>query len=368
MKAREILFHTMQHLNKKADVEDVAQEVVIKMYANISKLQSPLAFNAWMYRIIQFVCYTHNRKHKRDAQEGSDEELSRIAEPNVSNLPESAVEDDERNKIIFRAIESLPLKQRESIVMYYYDELSYKEIATAMNVSINTVSTNIMKGKKALKNILENKNGSANGGEMLLGVAAAPAITEALHSGISDIIPDVMVDRFKDTCHAGLAKGIPAGQFAVRNSISRGMFSKVAIAALCVVAVAAGIFVSFNPHDNDTDIAAEITPLPPVEEQVAEELYYPHMEVLGSDDKDAAYENPDVLNAKILDESGRFISGAIYDVTGKAVYNGVGAAAVSGVIDAEVLASLPKGEYEAVWAVESYDKRTADVKWKFVIK
>ncbi|MDR0817227.1 MAG: sigma-70 family RNA polymerase sigma factor [Clostridiales Family XIII bacterium] len=365
LKTREILFYTMQHLNSKADVEDVAQEVVIRMYENIGKLKSPYAFNAWMYRIIKFVCYSHNRKNRHAAAGGSDEELNIIADTDESSSPESSAEHRERSEMIFRAITGMPPKQRDSIVMYYYDEMSYKEIAEAMGVSINTVSTNILKGKKTLKKILEAGVYSDKDSDLLLGAAAMPAISEALHHGIGDLVPDAMADRFVTGCSERIANGPPVKSSGFGSPSQYSSRRLIAITALCIVALIAG-FYSFSQIPGNAGSDPAPAPVPQTMASIgAGQPYRPPVEVVSADGSTAAYTDPDILKIILGDDTGRVIESNIYSSTGSRVYKD--ASGQSGILIGDALGSLPAGEYEAVWSVAAEDGRSADVKWKFVI-
>jgi RNA polymerase sigma-70 factor (ECF subfamily) len=392
LKAREILFHTQSFLNNKADVEDVAQEVVIKMYENIHKLRSPYAYNSWQYRIIKFVCYSHNRKNRNAARTGGDEEYEDVAETNRDYAPESVATQSELNDVIYRAITGLPEKQRDSLFMFYYEELSYAEIAEAMGITLSTVSTNIMKGKKKLMETLKKDNHIANDGELLLGGAAVfPMFSEAFRAGVEGAFPDKMVEAFTEKCSRNLAGIDPSSVASAAKGVSHNLAVIVGVViAVCVAAVVA--LAVFLP-------SAE----PPVSEPAVSDVvkvpYEPAAEVLGSDGLRAAYVNPESLTLALGGEIGNVSdvgaggdadtdadvgadSGAgglvlscdVYDIGGAKVYGySREDAAIPhefgvATIPSEVLAEFSAGEYEVVWSVASEDGRTAKVKWSFVIE
>jgi RNA polymerase sigma-70 factor (ECF subfamily) len=352
LKAREILFHTQSFLNNKADVEDVAQEVVLKMYENIHKLRSPYAYNSWQYRMIKFVCYSHNRKNRNAAKTGGDEEYKDVAETNRGYEPESALTQKELQDVVYQAITDLPQKQRDSLFMFYYEELSYAEIAEAMGITLSTVSTNIMKGKKKLMETLERDKHIENDGELLLGAAAAPMpmLSEAFRAAVEGAFPDKMVGAFTEKCSRNLAGLNPSSVASATKGVSHT--SMVIVGVVIAVCLAAAVaFVVFLP-DAGSPVSA------PAVSDVVKVPYAPEAEVLGPDGLKASYINPDGLALVLDDDNGSIISGEIYNQDGVAI----------GAVTSDVLKSLSVGEYEATWSVASEDGRTAKVKWKFVIE
>ncbi|MDR0875855.1 MAG: sigma-70 family RNA polymerase sigma factor [Clostridiales Family XIII bacterium] len=147
-----ILYHVKNLLISREEVEDAAQDVVLEMYKNIGSLKSAYAFSAWLHQIITGVCYARNRKTQRtDAPADIDDYTDVLTEDDKDSLPEKASLERDREDIVMAIIDGLSKSQKRAVVMYYYEGMSYKEIAKALGVTTSTVSTNIVKAKNMIK-------------------------------------------------------------------------------------------------------------------------------------------------------------------------------------------------------------------------
>jgi len=131
----------------EADAEDLTMEVMMKVYDKIDSFREEAKLSTWVYRI----AYNHSlgflRKKKpveslKEYDKSFDEaHLLQIEREEVSNL------------LRIRLME-LPEKQRIALTLFYFKELSYKEISYTMGVDIGAVKNYIHRGKENLKNIL----------------------------------------------------------------------------------------------------------------------------------------------------------------------------------------------------------------------
>lgn len=157
--SKTILYQSRRYIRHPDEAEDAAQEAIIAMYQNIHTLRKPEAFRSWLYRLVKFVCL----KHMRDlnVRKGGQEQgnIDDYAETLASDLragdPALSAEDRERTEKILAVIAALPEKQREALILHYYDGFSYREIAKALGSTTSTVSTNIMKAKRKIMKDLE---------------------------------------------------------------------------------------------------------------------------------------------------------------------------------------------------------------------
>lgn len=140
--------------------EDILQEVFITVYSKIYKLKCAEAFESWLYKITVNCCNQYLRKHKSDLV-SEDEVFEQIPEDAV-NYPENKAIEKENGVEIINFIYELPLKQRNCIILFYYNHLSIKEIADILECTEGTVKSNLFKGKKALEKKISSK---LNGGE-----------------------------------------------------------------------------------------------------------------------------------------------------------------------------------------------------------
>ncbi|MDR1816402.1 MAG: sigma-70 family RNA polymerase sigma factor [Clostridiales Family XIII bacterium] len=158
MFAKSILFEARRYIGNPHDADDAAQEAVIAMHRSIGGLRDPDAFRPWMYRLVKYCCLKHVRrlnvlKGGEDAADIDDYSESLPDERSEGNPQESLLA-DERVALIRKAIGQLCERQRESLILYYYENLTYSEIAYALGCTASTVSTNIMKAKRNIARML----------------------------------------------------------------------------------------------------------------------------------------------------------------------------------------------------------------------
>ena len=196
---KSILYHAHRFISDKTEAEDAAQEAVIEMYRNISTLKDPDAFLPWMYRLTKFVCLKHVRKLKTGmghyGMSDIDEYAEALADESGESDPSELIVEGEKVEVIRGIIEKLPEKQRETLILYYYEGLNYREIAAALDSKPSTVSTNIMKAKKKIAK------------ELNLESFIAMAITADVGASLAGI----NIPAFQAACSLGVAKTAAAG-------------------------------------------------------------------------------------------------------------------------------------------------------------
>lgn len=137
------VFSYIFHSVKSAELaDDIFQETFVKVIMNIrqGKYTENGKFSAWIMRIAHNLIIDHFRQEKSENLQSTDSDEVDIL--NRKELSESNVEDAlvQRQTMadIHRLIAALPMNQREVLIMRYFKNLSFKEIAEITNVSINT--------------------------------------------------------------------------------------------------------------------------------------------------------------------------------------------------------------------------------------
>jgi RNA polymerase sigma factor (sigma-70 family) len=192
LKLRTISFHVSRVIKNPSDIEDIIQNVSVKIYRRIGSLKAPEAFNSWLQRIITNECYDFIRqnKHKQN-QMNIDDYLNDIVEEDKEFLPKECLEVAELRETILSVIDHLSPKRKRAVIMYYYDDMSQKEIAYALGISSATVSTNIMRAKNLIKKEIE-KIVAEN--EMPDNVGSGTVIGQLLASSAQILYPDASLD------------------------------------------------------------------------------------------------------------------------------------------------------------------------------
>jgi len=139
------------------DVEDLAQEVFLRIFRNLHRFRGQSSFYTWLYRITVNVFFDHNKKRKR-----ADVRLTRLqnALVDVTNVrhdiedPYVACFNALTRDEFWKAIDALPEAFRTVVAMREVDDLSYEEIAIATGISIGTVRSRLSRARTRLKELL----------------------------------------------------------------------------------------------------------------------------------------------------------------------------------------------------------------------
>jgi len=155
------VFNTIyRYIGAYDDVEDIAQEVFLRVWRHAGKFKGRSKFSTWLYRITANQCLSYRSKH-RQAPASLDGMVEKGTVPKTLQT-ERDIAQRERVQVIQKALDELPERQRMALVLSQYDGMSYKEIAATMNVSVGSVESLIFRARTALRekfNILRKQGG-----------------------------------------------------------------------------------------------------------------------------------------------------------------------------------------------------------------
>ncbi len=150
-------------LHSGADAEDIAQEVFIEVFRSVDRFRGDASLSTWIYRIavnksLNFLRSSGRRKLFSFLTGHDDNYLHEINNEHASqeSNPEESMIQSDHARILEQALNSLPAKQRTAFVLNKYEDLSYKEIADVMDVSIGSVESLIFRSKQNLQKKLYN--------------------------------------------------------------------------------------------------------------------------------------------------------------------------------------------------------------------
>ena len=138
-----------------ADSEDIVQEAFTICYLNRKKLRDPAQFRTWFYRILTRSAWKICRKAKRERPE--EEPSSGQSDPGQSALENCIIKEEEQ--ILYEAVEKLPPKQKTVLILYYYNNMTIREIARVCGVFEGTVKSRLFHAKERLKELLTQEEG-----------------------------------------------------------------------------------------------------------------------------------------------------------------------------------------------------------------
>ena len=162
------------------DVEDISQEVFLRICEKITTLREPKYFRKWLNSIITNETTQFLRgKLKRGTVLDINEYFEDIVDENNDFLPEEYVNDSELREMMIGIISTLPKRQRQAIMYRYYDDLSVTEVAEAMNIKRQVASGYISVAIEKIKTELEKLPTTA-----IFGLAPALSIESALKDAL----------------------------------------------------------------------------------------------------------------------------------------------------------------------------------------
>lgn len=140
---------------------DVTQQVFLKLFGSIKQFRSEANFTTWLYRLVANACLDEQRRGRRfisfdfwrrDEEESGDDNLLdwQQAQQFQTNLPEERLTQAELAAALKAAVKELSPQIRLTILLKYFEELSYDEIARVLNCSPGTVASRLNRGHKAL--------------------------------------------------------------------------------------------------------------------------------------------------------------------------------------------------------------------------
>jgi RNA polymerase sigma factor (sigma-70 family) len=147
----------------RSDSEDILQETFVKCYLYKSKLKQTERFEPWLYQILVRTAWRLERKKKGRAEisyegilenEEDKKSAEHIREDKKTDGPLESVLVAETANEIQAALNNLDIKYRTVILLYYYNELSTREIAHITGAMEGTVKSRLHKARKLLKDLL----------------------------------------------------------------------------------------------------------------------------------------------------------------------------------------------------------------------
>lgn len=136
----------------KVDVEEVTQQVFCSLYTALPRFRFQSKLSTFIYRITVNVVSKQLKSQRRAVPQS---QLTNLPEQGHDETAERQIVRIERDAMLHRCIDKLKPEQRTALVLYSFDELSYKEIADVMQVSLAKVETLIFRARKSLKVMIE---------------------------------------------------------------------------------------------------------------------------------------------------------------------------------------------------------------------
>lgn len=152
---KKLLRYGRKFLSRQEDIEDIVQDVFVSAYQNIQSFDHTLSFSPWIYRIAHNAYVNALRKHERGPLLIDFDTL--FSHPVYEDPAQSERQQQDMRADIEKGLERLRPKYREVLVLHYFEDMAYKEIADVLGVPVGTVGIRLKRAKEALKETLKEK-------------------------------------------------------------------------------------------------------------------------------------------------------------------------------------------------------------------
>lgn len=149
-----LLRYGRKFLSTPEDIEDIVQDVFVSTYQNIRSFDASQRFSPWIYRIAHNAFVNGLRKKSRNPLVYVDLDTF-LAHPTYDDPGIREREQEEIKMMIEKSIDALDYKYREVLILYYLEEMPYKDIAEVLQVPQGTVGVRLKRAKEALRKEFE---------------------------------------------------------------------------------------------------------------------------------------------------------------------------------------------------------------------
>lgn len=269
--ADSILYRTRYIIGNEMDAEDVSQTIMLRICENIQNLRESKAFRAWLGGIVLHETRRHFSKQSKHGNVlNIDDYIEELSEKRSHMLPDESVEKKSIRHAVMESVSHLPHRQREAVVLHYFDDMCITDVASVMRIPHQSVTRYLALARKKLMSELQQQQYI----QSMQPASALPlgtVISDAFKAGAAEFVPSNSVwfkgvltqchrfilsgaatpDSFAAGAAAGAAAGTAAGTAAADASPFKMSFSMVVGVMTTMIvagAVALGILINGAPH------------------------------------------------------------------------------------------------------------------------
>lgn len=247
-------FTALKIIKNEDDAQDVLQDSYVKVLDKINDLDKPEAFMSWFNMIVANTARNMLRKNNPAllddfAPNGEDDDdgysvVENITDEDEFDIPGSDLEKEELRKIVMDAVDGLSDDKRAVIIMQYFNEMSIKDIAAALEINENTAKSRLFQAKKELERTL--RAHEKKYGKILSAIPVGAVTAWALKASAQTAGAAYVASGLAAAGLAAITGTVSAGGTAV--AVTGGIFAKIAgfslaqkiVAGVAATAVIAG--------------------------------------------------------------------------------------------------------------------------------
>jgi len=147
---QKMMRYARKFLFGRHDAEDLVQEVFLKAYINIQGFDIKRKFSSWLYRIAhnEFINAIKKKRRLPFISFDIDTLFSHLASEETADRE---MNEKDLKEMLDSCLNKLDFKYREPLILYYYEEMNYQEIAEVMRIPVSTVGIRLKRGREILK-------------------------------------------------------------------------------------------------------------------------------------------------------------------------------------------------------------------------
>ena len=240
----DVWYNCLSLLKDEENAKDIMQETYITAFLKLDTLNDEQKFCGWITSIAVNKC--KNKLKGKVEYQIDDEVLITEAETDELMLPEEYITKTEKRKVLLQIMEdTLSFNQYQTVLMFYFDEMSISEIAQGLEISEGTVKSRLNSSRAKMKTAIEDYEKKS--GDKLHGVVVVPFFTTIFKEEAKSLaVPNITIKLPNgQTLATSATKGIATGAKSTVSSIVKATATATVktkvIAVVCGATILAGI-------------------------------------------------------------------------------------------------------------------------------
>lgn len=239
----DVWYNCLSLLKDEENAKDIMQETYITAFLKLDTLNDEQKFCGWIISIAVNKC--KNKLKGKVEYRIDDEVLITEAETDELMLPEEYITKTEKRKVLLQIMEdTLSFNQYQTVLMFYFDEMSISEIAQGLEISEGTVKSRLNSSRAKMKTAIEDYENKS--GDKLHGVVVVPFFTTIFKEEAKSLaVPNITIKLPNgQTLATSATKGFATGAKSTVSSIIKATATATVktkvIAVVCVATILAG--------------------------------------------------------------------------------------------------------------------------------
>lgn len=239
----DVWYNCLSLLKDEENAKDIMQETYITAFLKLDTLNDEQKFCGWIISIAVNKC--KNKLKGKVEYRIDDEVLITEAETDELMLPEEYITKTEKRKVLLQIIEdTLSFNQYQTVLMFYFDEMSISEIAQGLEISEGTVKSRLNSSRAKMKTAIEDYEKKS--GDKLHGVVVVPFFTTIFKEEAKSLaVPNITIklpngQTLATSATKGFATGAKSTVSSIVKATATATIKTKVIAVVCVATILAG--------------------------------------------------------------------------------------------------------------------------------